>query len=488
MSRKPNVLMITADHWAASYLGCAGHPCIQTPTLDQLAANGVRYSNAYSDCPVCIPARRTLMTGLTPRAHDDRVYSATMLHPEVPTLAQCFRDAGYQAYAVGKLHVYPQRDRIGFDDVWLAEEGRCQYGTTDDYQVWLAEQGFAGQEFGHGMNNNAYMARPWHLPEHAHVTNWATREMCRMIRRRDPTRPGLYYLSYCHPHPPLAPLQCYLDIYRDPAIDIPMPVHGDWVDEETLAVRALRDRYAYMNEAMVREARRAFYALCTHIDHQLRLVIGTLREEGILENTVILFTSDHGDVLGNHDIWAKRTFYEDATCVPMLLSDPRGEVPHHTVDNRLVTLADVMPTLLGLAGLPTPEHVEGMSMVGDTRREAIYGEVSEGPLATRMIREGAYKLIYYPVGNRVQLFNIDEDPGELRNLADAPEAAEARARLEARLIEHLYKGDEAWAKDGKLVGLPNIACKPDRNWGLDGQRGLHWPPPRYGPTYDGEYA
>ena len=113
-----------------------------------------------------------------------------------------------------------------FDDVILAEEGRTQFDAVDDYELFLGEQGYPGQMFGHGMCNNDYLNRPWHLPEHCHVTNWATQNMARMIQRRDPTKPGFWFLSYCHPHPPLAPLQCYLDMYRD--LDPPMPYTGDW--------------------------------------------------------------------------------------------------------------------------------------------------------------------------------------------------------------------------------------------------------------------
>ncbi len=207
--------MITVDHWSAPLLGAAGHPVIKTPTLDSLARDGIRFTNCYSECPVCIPARRSLMTGLSPRSHGDRVYSERLPMPDVKTLAQTFRDNGYQAYAVGKLHVYPQRNRIGFDDVILQEEARYQYGTVDDYQIWLGEHGYAGREYLHGMGNNMYYTRPWHLPEEAHVTNWATREMAKMIKRKDPTRPAFFYISYCHPHPPLVPLQSYLDMYRD---------------------------------------------------------------------------------------------------------------------------------------------------------------------------------------------------------------------------------------------------------------------------------
>jgi len=115
------------------------------------------------------------------------------------SLPQAFRDAGYQAHAVGKLHVYPPRDRIGFDEVQLAEEGRPHLGATDDYEIFLADRGFPGQQFAGGMNNNNYMHRPWHLPEDCHATTWATRTMCRTIKRRDPTRPSFWYLSYMPP-------------------------------------------------------------------------------------------------------------------------------------------------------------------------------------------------------------------------------------------------------------------------------------------------
>ncbi len=165
MSERPNILLITTDHWAASYLGVAGHPAIQTPTLDTMARAGTRFTNCYSECPVCVPARRTLMTGTTTRTHGDRIFQDTLPMPNVPTMAQTFREAGYQAYGVVKLHVYPQRDRIGFDDVILDEEGRTQYGVFDDYELFLAEKGFVGQQFDHGMSNNQYQMRPWHLPE-----------------------------------------------------------------------------------------------------------------------------------------------------------------------------------------------------------------------------------------------------------------------------------------------------------------------------------
>jgi choline-sulfatase len=480
MSHQPHVLLITTDHWPASLLGAAGHAVIQTPTLDQIARNGTRFTNAYSECPVCIPARRSLMTGAPPRGHGDRTFQVTLPMPEMPTLAETFRNAGYQTYAVGKLHVYPQRNRIGFDDVLLAEEGRPHWGVTDDYEIFLGDRGFAGRQHDHGMSNNEYSTRTWHLPEDCHVTNWTTREMARAIRRRDPTRPGFWYLSYNHPHPPLVPLAAYWDIYRD--VEPGLPQIGSWAqDFKSLPYRlqAHRDGWAALTESQVRTALRAFYALCTHIDHQLRLVIGTLREEGILDRTIILFSADHGDMLGQHGLWAKRLYYENSANVPMLLMGTADcpRVGQNRVDSRLVGWQDVMPTLLDLAGIEIPASATGQSMVSESLREYLYAECNEGPTATRMIHDGRFKLIYYPAGNRSQLFDLETDPQELTDLAPSAEHAAKLDELTAKLIGELYGSDEVWLQEGKLQGLPEPEFQPQPNRGLSLQRGVHWPFP-----------
>ncbi len=483
MSQPRNVMLVTVDQWPGWLLGCAGHPVLQTPTLDQLARNGVRYSRAYSESPICIPARRTLMTGTGTRTHGDRVFGTTTPMPQhLPTLAQTFRDAGYQAHAVGKIHVYPPRDRIGFDDVLLCEEGRPHLGAVDDYEMFLADRGHVGQQFGGGMNNNNYMHRPWHLPEDCHATNWTTQTACRLIKRRDPTRPAFWYLSYTHPHPPLTPLAHYMDHYR--AFDVPQAAWGDWAQDEAAlpyALRMARNFWRVLPPAALAEMRRAFYALCTHIDHQFRLVLGTLREEGLLDDTAILFTADHGEMLGDHGLYAKRVHYEGSARIPMILMGAVGDarVPAGTVDDRLVGLADVMPTLLDLAGIPVPATVEGIPMHGAARHDVIYGDCLDNNAATRMVHDGRHKMIWYPAGNIVHLFDLETDPTELRNLADDPAHAGVRAKLTARLCERLWGIDveQGWAAGGVLTGhQPGpYVVRPDRSW--SGQRGVHYPQP-----------
>lgn len=479
---RPNVLLVTVDQWPGHLLGCAGHPVIQTPTFDQLARNGVRYARAYSESPICIPARRTLMTGTCTQTHGDRTFTTTRpMLDHLTTLPQAFRNAGYQAHGVGKIHVYPPRDRIGFDDVLLAEEGRPHLGATDDYEMFLADRGYPGQQFGGGMNNNNYMHRPWHLPEDCHATNWATQTMARLIKRRDPTRPAFWYLSYTHPHPPLTPLSCYMDYYRQFE---PTEAHwSDWCnDPESLpyTLKMGRNFWRMLGPDALRETRRAFYALCTHIDHQFRVILGTLREEGLLDNTIILFTADHGDMLGDFGLYAKRVHYEGSARIPFILMGLPNDrrFPAGTVDDRPIGLADVMPTLLDLAGADIPSTVEGHP-IHTHRNEFVYGDCLDNHGATRMVVDGRHKIIWYPAGNRLQMFDLVADPNELKDVSDLPEYAPAKARMIEELCRRAWGIDieQGWVRDGELVGYDPgpFIVRPDRTW--SGQRGLHYPTP-----------
>ena len=479
MSRTaPNVLLVTADQWPGHLLSVDGRPDIDTPTLDQLARNGVRYARAYSECPICIPARRSLMTGTDPRTHGDRVFQPALPRPDLPLLAQVFADAGYQTGAVGKLHVYPQRDRIGFHEVVSMEEGRPQLGGPDDWDIWLGDHGHAGLGHAHGMSNNGYEFRPWHLPEECHPTVWLARQMCRMVQRRDPSRPGFWHLSFNAPHPPIVPLADYLAMYD--GRQMPPAAQGAWSDADLPpALQAVRNSWPHLSAERLAAMKRAFNAQCTLIDHQLRLVIGTLREHLLLDDTIVLFTADHGDMLGDHGLYAKRLMYEGSAGVPMLLMGRAGcdRTRPGQVDTRLAGMQDIMPTLLDLAGIAMPETCTGMSLVDTPRRDTLYCEAGEGTTATRMVTDGRYKLIWYPDGNVVQLFDLHADPRETGDLSDDPARADTRARLTAALVEQLYGEDLDLVADGALRGRPASTLRPGANRGLSGQRGLHFPEP-----------
>jgi len=328
------------------------------------------------------------------------------------------------------------------------------------------------------MASNDYLVRPWPLPEHCHPTNWSVRQMCRTIVRRDPTRPAFWYLSLITPHPPLQPLAEYLDMYRDVAID--EPAVGDWARDPARWPYFLRWQnlwYSITNATPAERAlaRRAFYATLTHIDHQLRLVIGTLREEGLLDNTILAFTADHGDMLGQHGLWAKQMFYDMSAKVPFVLLPARGDqrLKAGARDDRLTELADLMPTLLELAGLPLPRKMDGVSLLRPDRREYLWGEVQDGVLASRMVRDRRFKLIYYPAGNHLQLFDLLADPQEMHDLARDARYGSELDRLVRCLMDRLAPVNGAWVKDGRLVGLPEPELVRDTR-DLGNQRGLRF--------------
>ncbi|MCD6120640.1 MAG: sulfatase-like hydrolase/transferase [Spirochaetales bacterium] len=476
MQNKPNILFICAEHWPGQLLGSAGNAFVQTPTLDEIASCGIRFSEAYSATPTCIPARRSIMTGTKAKTHGDRIFNETLPMPkDIPTLAEAFKNAGYQTYAVGKMHVYPQRNRIGFDDVILHEEGRHHLGLNkDDYEIYLAEEGYSGQEQVHGMGVNEYVTRPWQLPEYLHPTFWATRNMCKTIKRKDPTRPAFWYCSYSALHPPVTPPSEYLDIYREIGVDA--PYRGEWSGDDNLplALKIFRHQKPSPGDkkAAIR-TRQGMYAQATYLDHQIRLIIGTLREEGILDNTIIVFTADHGDMLGNHDFWAKPAFFEYAAKVPLIIVDT-ADYKYGTygeIDSRLCGHEDIMPTLLEMCGINAPETVEGISLLGDKKRSYYYGEHFEDERAMRMIRKDEYKLIYYPYGNRFQLFNLSKDPDELVDLSSRENIKSVMNELKELLKQEIYGSDLRWIKKGELVGSEENEYSYRPNRGLTAQRG-----------------
>jgi arylsulfatase A-like enzyme len=272
-------------------------------------------------------------------------------------------------------------------------------------------------------------------------------------------------------------------MYRDISID--SAVHADWEKSKHIpALDAVRSYWPVgENPDKHKQLRQAYYALCTHIDHQLRIILGTLREEDLLDDTIILFSADHGDMLGDFGLWAKRLFYEGSSAVPMILIDranSRRVLADH-IDSRLVGLQDIMPTLLDLAGIDIPASVEGLSMIQPKQRKYLFGECREDSGATRMVHDGRHKLIWYPAGNVFQLFDLDKDPREQVDCIDAAEYAGTQKVLKEMMVSQLHGVDLAWQKDGQLIGFapPQQTFKADR--AMSGQRGLHFPTPPLDP-------
>lgn len=271
-------------------MGCAGHPDVKTPYLDTLASKGVRFENAYSACPSCVPARAALHTGLTQESHR-RVGYADGIRWEYPhTMAGELTKAGYYTQCVGKMHVDPLRNYLGFCHVEL-HDGYLHYyrdpeipyrenqKQADDYFHWLKqEKGIDCDVTDTGLECNSWVARPWIYEEKYHPTNWVTDRSIDFLRRRDPDMPFFLFTSYLRPHPPFDAPQCYFDMYRNK--ELTPPVVGDWCDEEALRARGriFDSDTGPLDPELVQEMQIGYYACITHLDHQIGRLIQALVE------------------------------------------------------------------------------------------------------------------------------------------------------------------------------------------------------------------
>jgi len=474
MSDRPNVVLIMADQWRGDCLSVAGHPVVRTPYLDQLALSGARFSRAYSATPTCIPARAALHTGLSQASHGRVGYRDGVPWNYSTTLAGEFTRHGYQTQAIGKMHVYPERSQMGFQNVILHDGflhyarkmGRA-YDLVDDYIPWLrAQLGREADYFDHGVNCNSYVARPWDKDEALHPTNFVITQACDFLRRRDTRKPFLLFLSFHRPHPPYDPPAWAFDMYRE--LDMPPVPVGEW--SEILAPWANPSKpdclVGAIDPYMHQRARAGYYGHMSHIDGQVNRFIETLADYNLENDTYICFTADHGEMMGDHTMWRKAYPYEGSANVPLLLAGPRGsEIPAGTCSEVVAELRDIMPTLLDCAELPIPEAVEGRSLLPAARGESLdwrpylHGEHTVFGQSLHYITDAHKKYVWYSGNGHEQLFNLDQDPQERHDLASKPEHADCVAHWRQCLISELSGREEGYVADGQLLsGRPVDPC------------------------------
>ena len=444
MSR-PNFLVFMTDQQRGDSLGCEGHPALLTPNMDSIAGAGTRFSRAYSTCPVCIPARRSFLSGQFPATCGLVGMRDVEWNPPA-TLPGELANAGYQTFLVGRtMHQYPHRKRFGFDHMVIQSgiEGA-------DYEEFLARNAppGAGGLRGAGITHNDWTARPWHLPEPLNYTNWTVTQAEEFLRTRDPSCPYFLVVSFLAPHPPLVPPSFYFDRYL--RANLPAPVIGDWAvpPEKNLPVNS--PRVNLTGEAL-RSCQAGYFGLINHIDDQIRRILNPV-EQLVGDNTVILFTSDHGEMLGDHYMFRKSLPYEGSARIPFLIQGPG--LPANQVLDQPVCLEDIMPTVLDLAGVPIPTSVEGRSVVplltGQPTqwRPYLHGEHAG---TAHFLTDGIEKYIWFAADGREQFFNLKDDPKECVDLARNGRATARVADWRQRLIEQLRGRPEGFTDGKKLI-------------------------------------
>jgi len=426
--------------------------------MDEIAMNGARFRRFYSDCPVCMPARRTILSGQFPSTHGVLSNAEGVEWNPEATLPQVLRDNGYQTRWIGRdMHQYPVRARFGYDEV---EDGG--YGPDTEYAHWFKANApdDCGGWFGAGVMHNDWTARPWPLPEYLHNTNWTIERALRFLRRRDPTCPFFLTLSFVAAHPPLQPPEVYFNRYL--RTGVPDPYIGDWEGSPPSSASVAPQRVDLRGEALL-NCRAGYYGLINHLDDQLRRVLNGVIGIPHRRDTVVCLTSDHGEMLGDHYYWRKQVPYEGSARVPFLLSAPKesGVAPGSVFDEP-ATLADLMPTLLDLAGIDIPDTVDGRSLLplmrgdGGLGREYVHIEFAGGMHA---LTDGREKYVWDSSNGAEQLFNLDEDPNELHDAADD---AVGKARVPTwrkRLIRRLEGRPEGFTDGEQLIaGRPRVTA------------------------------
>jgi choline-sulfatase len=450
----PNVLLVVCDQLTPFLTGVYGHPVVQTPHLTTLARNGIRFDAAYTSYPVCVPARASLMTGQY-ASKVECFDNAAPFACDVPTVAHYLAAAGFATALSGKMHFVGPDQLHGFEQrlttdiypsnfAWLPQ--REQVGTfrhvpdakpiAIDYVTAGVRQWSDGLEFDELTHQQAlrYLRQRRTQPGGSEQLPTRSRDQ----------RPFFLCVSYHHPHEPFHPTQEMWDRYDGADIDIPdlsqtypRSTMDDWVD----AMHGVAD-VDLANEHHLRDLRRAYYALVSYVDDKVGELLATLDECGLRNDTVVIFTSDHGDMLGERGMVQKRVFYEWSSRIPLVIQLPnvrRGE----TVDTP-VSILDIVPTILELAGVTaaTPMHGTNLLATDDSHGRTVCGEFhSEGVYAPCfMVRQGPYKLIEVH-GHGHQLFNLADDPDERHDLIASGRHRDVADELLGALHQHFDPDD-----------------------------------------------
>lgn len=457
-ARRPNILLIETDDQRPQALGCMGDPVIQTPHLDALAGRGVLFASTTCQATYCIPSRISLLTGSYPHNNGFHSNLGQRLLDGQWTFPAALRRSGYRCGLVGKNHLKldapesagaadaarlrEQLDRYGFDDVRVTQ-GKVWSGRgfrDDAYRRYLREKGLIEkltQDYATRRKSALTGIGPSALAAEHHQDAFIAGLAIEWIQSRPAAEPFFLWLNFVSPHTPCdAPLP-YATMYA--SADIPPPI----VSPATALPPALRieaERLRRLGPDFARRFRAAYYGMISWVDAQVGRLLGALEAEGRLDDTVVVFCADQGEMAGDHGLYGKGTFFRSAIGAPLLVAWPRGFREGVRVD-RPVELLDLVPTLLELAGAPEKERQQsfGHSLLpllggeGSYLREAAFAEYFD----QKMVATSRHKYVYATARPARLLFDLEADPGETRNLAGAPGAAGVERALRERLLAWL---------------------------------------------------
>lgn len=459
MTTADNILLITTDQQRFDTIQAWGNRQIFTPHLNYLAAEGINFTRAYADCPICMPSRTTIMTGEPAflsgvKGNANHQSYMQQKAQERRTLPAALAEAGYQTKAMGKMHFEPARAHYGFEEMEIPAD----YLRWCDRNETLARPKLSGV----GECEMEPAINPSPLKDT--LTTWTVDRSIDFLETRDPLRPFFMWTSFTKPHPPFDPCREFWELYE--IGDMPDPVYGDWSKTlEEVPQGFLMGAYENTNVHLfspkqVKAMRRAYYALISQIDYALGRLLASLRENGLLENTWIIFTSDHGEMLGDHFASQKNLFFEGSAHVPLMIVPPqRYKTPQRGLRvAHLAQMCDIYPTILAMAGVEAPPNMPGRNLLDLSEDRTFYGNCLDVHFC---VMEGRYKLVYCRYGGHYLLFDLEKDPMEQHNLYADPVCEAVREDLKKKMLAHA-RATAPGAMDGEAFRvLPEPAFPGD---------------------------
>jgi choline-sulfatase len=443
MSQKnPNILFVMFDQMTAKALPCYGHPVVKAPNISSLAEGGVIFENAYCNSPLCAPSRSSMMSGQL--ASRIGTYDNSALFPEdVPTIAHYLRDNGYYTCLSGKMHFIGADQQHGFEDRLTTDIYPADYGWTPDWENFKRRPTWYHNMLSVVQSGLCVTSNQIDFDEDVAFNSI---QKINELARSDDDRPFFLLTSFTHPHDPFAITKEYWDLYEDEEIDMPalpaLPYEELDPHSKRLYHVSAMGEYEQTKDR-VRSARHAYFSEISYVDDKVGELVAALEKTGLKDDTIIVVTSDHGEMLGERGMWYKMSYFEWASRVPMIIYAP-GYFSSRRV-KQPVSLVDLLPTLTEMtSGSSVPQYadvIDGKSLLpllkgqDEDSLAAVYGEIlCEGAISPiMMIRRDRYKYIYCDADPE-QLYNLENDPDETNNLARNPEYETLRNDFYAEVI------------------------------------------------------
>jgi arylsulfatase len=498
---QPNILHIFTDMQRADTIAVLGNTSIRTPNLDRLCSDGVAFTSAYSPSPVCISARCSMIHGQYP--HNTGCYqNSPMPSDGRQTFMDVLAGAGYQTHGIGKCHFSPERYSLrGFHEREVQEEGGAGMAdlSANPYLKYLHELGYGHLCEAYGVRGEMYyIPQPSQVPAEHHPSQWVgDRSIAYIGDAASRKEPWYLFSSFIHPHPPFTPPNPWHKLYRPTMM--PLPLMPENAEALLTFVNHVQNRYKYRDQGrdlnLIRAIKAYYYACISFIDYQVGRIMTALEESGQLDDTLVVFTSDHGEFLGDYGCWGKRSMHDPAARVPMIARMPGAFDGGRRIDTP-VSLVDLAPTFASVAGADfdshTPDGTDLREIVsGGSQREYVFSQLSvTGGLSVKaqggqgkaeiltaedrvaagssyMCLSKEWKYVYSAPDDREYLFDRVRDPLETRNRVGVEFCAQALAKHKTALLDHLIRGGEtAGIADGQWRSFPRRQVDTDPDTGL----------------------